>query len=76
MAKKKAKNRPERFQPRNPFAVDPLMKKGGVHEKTFKAKRKSDKTLLRKQLAEHSFLNLSIPLKAFLSLFLQSLQSR
>jgi len=74
MAKKKAKNRPERFKPRNPFAVDPLMKKGGVHEKTFKAKRKSDKTLLRKQLAEHSFL--SITFKASLNLFFQSLQSR
>ncbi len=42
---------------RNPFALDPLMKKGGAHDKTFKSKRKSAKHLLRKQLAELSFLS-------------------
>lgn len=56
MSKKKAKKSPtERLvKPRNPLALDPLMKKGGAHEKSFKAKRKSSKHLLRKQLAELS----------------------
>jgi len=33
---------------RNVYAFDPIMKKGGVHEKTNKAKRKNDKMKWRK----------------------------
>lgn len=52
--KKKAKKTALLLTPRNPFATDPLMKKGGAHEKTFKSKRNKQKTQLRKQLAEYS----------------------
>ncbi|TCS44041.1 hypothetical protein [Reinekea marinisedimentorum] len=34
---------------RNPYAFDPIMKKGGVHEKTTKAKRRKDKMAWRKE---------------------------
>ncbi len=37
-------------KPRNPWACDPLMKKGGAHQKTFKAERKGYKQKLRKEL--------------------------
>lgn len=50
---------------RNPFALDPLMKKGGAHDKSFKAKRKSSKHLLRKQLAELSSLLFDSVLRLF-----------
>ncbi|GLQ30169.1 hypothetical protein [Litoribrevibacter albus] len=55
-AKKKSPNAMTKtvIKARNPFALDPLMKKGGAHDKTVKAKRKSSKNLLRKQLAELS----------------------
>lgn len=35
--------------PRNPFHNHPLMRKGGVHEKTNKAKRKSLNQKLKKE---------------------------
>ncbi|TXR54585.1 hypothetical protein [Reinekea thalattae] len=34
---------------RNPYAIDPLMKKGGVHEKTNKTKRQKEKMAWRKE---------------------------
>jgi hypothetical protein len=34
---------------RNPYAFDPIMKKGGVHEKTTKAKRQKEKMAWRKE---------------------------
>ncbi len=37
------KKREQKIKPRNPFYDHPLMKKGGVHEKTNKAKRKGEK---------------------------------
>ena len=42
---------------RNPFAFDPIMRKGGVHQKTNKAKRKTDKQ--RQQQEMRSQLNKS-----------------
>ncbi len=36
-------------KPRNPFHDHPLMRKGGVHEKTNKAKRKGEKQKLKKE---------------------------
>ncbi|MCO7225091.1 hypothetical protein [Pleionea sp. CnH1-48] len=36
-------------KPRNPFACDPLMTKSSVHEKTYKAKRKSARQQLKKE---------------------------
>ena len=36
-------------RPRNPFHNHPLMRKGGVHEKTYKAKRKDEKQKLKKE---------------------------
>ncbi len=57
MAKRKKAKQPKlQITPRNPFATDPLMKKGGVHQKTFKSQRKNSKNALRKQIAEHSIL--------------------
>lgn len=37
------------LKPRNPFHDHPLMRKGGLHEKTNKAKRKGEKQTLRKE---------------------------
>lgn len=37
------------LKPRNPFHDHPLMRKGGTHEKTNKAKRKGEKQALRKE---------------------------
>ena len=37
-------------KPRNRFAIDPIMSKGGSHQKSTKAERKSDKQKLRKEL--------------------------
>jgi hypothetical protein len=37
---------------RNPVAVSPLLKKGGAHGKTTAAKRRRDKVLLVKSLAD------------------------
>lgn len=34
---------------RNPLHNHPLLRKGGVHEKSYKAKRKSEKQKLRKE---------------------------
>ena len=36
-------------KPRNPFHNHPLLRKGRVHEKTNKAKRKGEKQELRKE---------------------------
>ena len=36
---------------RNVYAMDPIMRKGGVHEKSTKAKRKKDKLKLQKEAA-------------------------
>lgn len=58
MAKKK-RNKNKKLKlaktPRNPFALDPIMRKGGSHEKTNKAKRKKDKSALKKELKRSSF---------------------
>ncbi|RLU04073.1 MAG: hypothetical protein D9N11_00985 [Ketobacter sp.] len=35
---------------RNPFANDPLLRKGGVHEKSRKARRAADKRELRNKV--------------------------
>lgn len=35
---------------RNPFANDPLLRKGGVHEKSRKAQRAADKQALRNKV--------------------------
>lgn len=40
---------------RNPAARSAIMGKGGVHEKTHKAKRKKEKQLLKKKLRAGSF---------------------
>lgn len=37
------------LKPRNPFHDHPLMRKGGPHEKTNKARRKGEKQALRKE---------------------------
>lgn len=36
--------------PRNPYAFDPIMKKGGVHEKPEKVKRQNRRTELKKEV--------------------------
>lgn len=36
---------------RNPYAFDPIMRKGGVHEKTTKAKRRKHKLQMQKEAA-------------------------
>lgn len=44
---------------RNPYAFDPIMRKGGVHEKTNKAKRRKHKLQMQKEAANwqpYSFL--------------------
>ena len=38
--------------PRNPFARSPLMKKGGVHEKSSSAKRGQARRALERQLKQ------------------------
>ena len=43
------KNHTEKIKPRNPLHNHPLMKKGGVHDKTNKAKRKKLKQRLKKE---------------------------
>lgn len=47
------KHNHKRRKMRNPLANDPLLRKGGVHEKTHKAKRSSDKQALRKKVMNH-----------------------
>lgn len=48
---KRAKQRP--LRPRNPLAVDPLLKKGGAHQRKDKrAGRARQKAALRRQSAE------------------------
>jgi hypothetical protein len=37
---------------RNPFAFDPIMKKGGFHQTSEKSKRKNDKQNLKKALID------------------------
>ena len=37
---------------RNPFANDPLLRKGGAHEKSYKAQRSADKQSLRKKVMD------------------------
>ncbi|AJQ92346.1 hypothetical protein [Gynuella sunshinyii] len=36
---------------RNVYAIDPIMRKGGVHEKSTKAKRQKDRMKLQKEAA-------------------------
>lgn len=38
-------------KPRNRHAINPLMRKGGIHHKPAKAQRNKDKALLRKELS-------------------------
>lgn len=38
---------------RNPVAISPLLKKGGVHEKSNKAKRSADKRQTEKSVAHY-----------------------
>lgn len=49
MAKKVKKLKKMRV-PRNPYAFDPIMKKGGAHESTEKAKRAKAKQTLKKEV--------------------------
>lgn len=42
-------NRNKKSKARNPFHDHPLMRKGGVHEKSNKAKRKDEKQKLKKE---------------------------
>jgi hypothetical protein len=50
---KRAKQHPPRFKPRNPAALDPLMKKGGPHaRKDKRANRARQKALARKESAQ------------------------
>ncbi len=42
------------FKPRNHHALNPLMRKGGVHEKSNSAKRTAAKRQLRKESREFS----------------------
>lgn len=49
----KSKKRQKKLTPskvRNRFAFDPIMKKGGVHEKTTKAKRNHTKMEMKREL--------------------------
>lgn len=61
MAKpKKTKGKAKGVEPklhklRNPFACDPIMSKGGVHEITKKAKRQKDKMAMKKALSKREF---------------------
>lgn len=55
MAKRKKPKLKKMRVPRNPYAFDPIMKKGGVHEKTEKAKRKKMKDTIKKETQEVSF---------------------
>jgi len=48
---KRAKRRPPPA-PRNPVARSPLLRKGGVHEKSVGAKRRQARMALQKQLRE------------------------
>ena len=36
------------IKPRNIHAINPVMKKGGAHQKTYKSKRRNDKMALKK----------------------------
>ena len=52
---------------RNPFHDHPLMQKGGVHEKPYKAKRKGEKQKLKQEWCSlkifiQVFLNNTIPM--------------
>ncbi|MCX7149730.1 MAG: hypothetical protein NTY05_10035 [Rhodocyclales bacterium] len=51
---KRAKQRPSRpLKPRNPLALDPLLKKGGAHQRKDKrASRARQKAALRRRTAE------------------------
>jgi hypothetical protein len=60
MAKRKRKS-----TARNPFHDHPLMRKGGVHEKIYKAKRKGERQKLKKEWCSSIALeqcNLTTPL--------------
>jgi len=48
---KRAKQHPPP-KPRNPVARSPLMKKGGAHGKTTRAKRRAARVELKKQLLD------------------------
>lgn len=62
---------------RNPYAFDPLMKKGGVHASSEKAKRKQDKQNLKKALIDSNdsafFSSLIFALRALYSPLARSL---
>ena len=47
MAKRKSKRLSPMY--RNPFHDHPLLHKGAVHEKTYKAKRRDEKVQLKKE---------------------------
>lgn len=53
MAKKKNPSTIKAFKARNPIALNPILAKGGAHQKSEKTKRSAAKKMLRKQLAEH-----------------------
>lgn len=46
---------PDRIRRRNLAALAAVMRKGGVHEKTNKAKRQKDKQKLKKQIRTNNF---------------------
>lgn len=53
--RKRSKNKLKPAKVRNKYAFDPLMKKGGVHEKTTKAKRQKDKQNFKRELKKLPF---------------------
>lgn len=46
---------PDRIRRRNLAALAAIMRKGGVHEKTNKAKRQKEKQKLKKQIRTNNF---------------------
>ncbi len=46
----KVKKKTDTIRPRNPFATDPIMKKGGVHDVPKESKRSHNKQQLKKTL--------------------------
>lgn len=62
---------------RNPFAFDPIMKKGGLHQTSEKAQRKHHKQNLKKALIDSNdsafFSSLIFALRAFYSPLARSL---
>ena len=73
MAKKRSKKKSKKnkgikqVKIRNPFACNPLMRKGGSHEKSKKAKRKNEKMKLKRELKQLPFSFLTTLLRTLLT---------